>query len=122
MKRYILTLFLAGVCSPVVAQDLQTKLDLESIEYSNRQIAEELSRMNREGVMVRRGGSNGGMFAGQGPLYNTALDPEGNIVHWSYYAPGMHEKRVKYANRLKRAQEKKAKTEERRAAMRKDPS
>jgi hypothetical protein len=58
----------------------------------------------------------GCLFGGGGS--DMAQDPQGNWVHWSYYAPGMHEKRVKYANRVKRAQDKKAKTESRRAAMR----
>ena len=122
MKRLLLSAAVLAFVDPCFGQDIGTKLDLESIEYSQRRIADELSRMNREGVMVYRGGSTGGMFSGGGPLSDTALDPDGNIVHWSYYAPGMHEKRVRYANRLKRAQPKKAKTEERRAAMRKDPS
>lgn len=109
MKRLFLALVVVcGVNSPVVAQDLGTKLDIGSIDYNTRRIANELSEMNANGVRVYRG-SNGGMFAGSGPLSDTALDPEGNIVHWSYYAPGMHEKRVKHASRVKRAQEKKAK-------------
>lgn len=109
MKRLLLTVLLLGVCSPAFSQDLSTKLDIGSIDYNTRRIADELGRMNDEGVRVYRGGSNGGMFAGKGPLYDTALDPDGNIVHWSYYAPGMHEKRMKHASRVKRAQEKKAK-------------
>lgn len=110
MKRLFLTVLLCGVCSPALGQDIGTKLDMESIDYSLLEIANDLSRMRREGVAVYPGrGGNGGMFAGSGGFSDTALDPDGNIVHWSYYAPGMHEKRMKHASRVKRAQEKKAK-------------
>lgn len=107
MKRLVFCLLVCGVCSPAFPQDLGS--DLQGVQNALDDISWELGRMNRNGVAVRRGGSSGGMFSGGGPFYDTALDPEGNIVHWSYYAPGMHEKRMKHASRVKRAQEKKAK-------------
>lgn len=116
MKRLFLALVVVcGVNSPVLSQDVGS--DIQGIQNALDDISWELGRMNRNGVSVRRGGSTGGMFGGTGPFYDTALDPDGNIVHWSYYAPGMHEKRMAHASRVKRAQAKKAKTAARRAAM-----